>query len=678
MLPENILCFFKLPVLTQLIFMLLSAPVITLGQPVGNVGVSSDQRVAPGPSGVLIFLVDSVAAAQRHEVQYVVSRKDRRDRSFKTLTTLSFPATVEELQSRLGEATLREIVRQQKLESAEFLFTSLKQGNYNVLGLYATSPEVMQALGWLYIDKEVRGRNATSDYRLEASHKDVKRLVFAKSLKDVRYSPFPTLKKYSTTVGDSSLMITWYAVNGAAAFAEVFSFVDGTAPKGSGERAFVYSRNDTLFATFSQHTRKGDRLSLFIRPADFAGNTGTPSDTVNVLSLSFDKTFTIEDLKAYDTLGAIKLGWKPLPRQAWFTGIRVLKSRSALDDYIVVDTLPTTASHWIDRKIIHGVQYYYIVEPIVYELPQRTSVTPARTTMSAKPLPRAVMAPQGVKLSFTANRDVRISWMANSELGMFGYYVMRGTSRENLRVVSQLVRDTVYVDSTKLLQPGVSYVYAVLATDVEMQESDTSALVSAIPLPGKPVAPPGGLAARFTETGVRLHWNDVSRLDASVVGYIVFKRKKGDEYFTPLTKVPIRGTFFKDSTINDPGVFEYGCASVDSWNNQSILSPTAEVEIPGTTYFYPPTTFNVRNLQAGIEVSLPTIGTDGNDRKYVIYRRVVGLKSAWEKVAEIPVSNDALFIDKKVSPSQLYGYTVSIKGPTGESTKSNEKTIRRN
>src|SRR5262249_50097032 len=96
-------------------------------------------------------------------------------------------------------------------------------------------------------------------------------------------------------------------------------------------------------------------------------------------------------------------------------------------------------------------------------------------------------------------------------------------------------------------------------------------------------------------------------------------------------------------------------------------------------YLYPPADFNVRNLVTGIEVSIPAlVNASGNQDTYIIYRRVVGSTSAPKKIGEAPVSN-SIFIDKQVSKSQLYAYTVSrrLPGASVESRKSEEKTIRR-
>lgn len=652
--------------------------VIAKGQQPGQ-GVFG-QPVMPGPSGVYIFAIDSSkkkALADSRTV-YTISREEKRNGGFKKLATLNFPASGAELERRLDKTVLPELLRYTKSSTSADLLTKLQSGKFSILGFYSLSPEVLQALGMLYIDKEVTKPDQQTGYKLEVIRNGETKLLYQYYLRDIVYTPMPQFKRYQRSASDSSVMITWYAAGGRANMGEVF--------RASGDKRFVnsgkmmvYLRKDTLFATYSMTTTPGENISLFMRPADVAGNTGLPSDTVNVLALSFNGVASVKKLTAADTLGGILLHWDSLPRKAYYAGIQVFKSRNANSDYIVVDTLPATATSYLDRRILTGAQYYYIVEPILYELPQGGKTAPAKVTCFTKSRNTFVSTPQGVYPSLTSDRHVKLRWDPNPEFNIFAYYVYRGTSRNNMQVISPAVRDTVYIDSVEHLSAGVTYVYAVSALDMDMHWSDTSDLVSVQSPKGKPVTPPGGLTARFTEQGVKLYWNDVSKQDATVTGYIIYKRKKGDQYFTPLTRTIIQGNYYTDSAIKAPGNYEYGCASADAWNNQSILSTLSEVTITGATYLYPPAGFNVRNLVAGIEVSIPaSVNTGDNADTWIIYRRVIGSTSTPKKIGEATVSS-SIFIDRQVNKSQLYAYTISRKlpGVGMESRKSEEKTIRR-
>jgi hypothetical protein len=538
-----------------------------------------------------------------------------------------------------------------------------------------TSSSLLEALGMLYIDREVTRADAAVGYKVEVSYNGNVKLLYRQYLREVQYQDLPFFRLYKRMASDSLVTATWYATGTRGLYARVFASVNnkGFIP---GERTVTYARRDTVFVTYSTTARPGDQVSLFVRPTDLPGNLGRASDTVKLLAISFNNTSAVKNLRATDTLGGILLRWDSLPRKMYYTGIRVMKSRSASDGFIVLDTLPAGSSSYLDTKIIAGTQYYYVVEPILYDLPQRGRVTPVMIPALAKTGKRTVAAPQGLRPALTDDRNIRLSWLPNSELRLFAYYVLRGTSKENMVVVSEAVRDTVFVDSLKNLNAGTTYLYAVRAMDMDMQWSDTSETVSVAPPKARVVVAPAGLSARYTEQGVRLHWNDVRIVDASVIGYFLYKRKKGEKYFTPLSTVPVQGEYFTDTAIGQAGIYEYGCTSADAWGNQSIVSPLAEVNIMGRTWLYPPAGFSLRNLSAGIEISIPlSLNAGEGQNKYIIYRRLASDR-AYRKVGEVPVSS-SVFVDKQVSKEQLYVYVISRKQQEMESVKTGEKAIRR-
>lgn len=632
-----------------------------------------DQTLMPGPDGVWILVSDSKINHSTN-VQYVVSRDDQRGRGFRKLSTVTFPSSADELEKRLGSSLTNEILTERGLTTVADLFNEVTSGRLGVFGNRLYTPVVLQALGWLYVDRDV-GKRDNIRYRVDRIVNGAQQVLFEKSLHDVQYEPFPEFRSQHKVISDSVVMLTWYAVGGRAAFAEVYDALSGSAVVG---RVWVYNRSDTIFATYIKKTRPGEQMALFIRPVDLPGNAGASSDTVSVIAASFRDRLMVSNLVASDSLGGVVLKWDPLPAKAWFTGIRILKSRSATDNFIAMDTLPAQVTQWTDRNILTGVQYYYIVEPLVFDLPQGTTTTPAQANIHVKGGRRGVMAPQGVTLTVTPERNVKITWLPNSELDVFAYYVLRGTSKENMTVISEGVRDTVFVDSLSQRIGGISYQYGVVAMDMELNSSDTSDIVSVMLPQARYVPSVGGLSARFTDQGVRLFWPDDARSDASVVGYVLYVRQRGDQYFQPVMDSVIRSSVFLDRTKRKPGVYEYGCAAIDAWNNQSILSTVAEVQIEGATRLYPPPDFDLRNTSQGVEVRIPEEAGDSNSetRRYVIYRCLADGAYKWQRVGETS-SDTNLFLDRQAVRNQLYIYAISTRQDELESLRSIEKSIRR-
>jgi hypothetical protein len=353
---------------------------------------------------------------------------------------------------------------------------------------------------------------------------------------------------------------------------------------------------------------------------------------------------------------------------------------------MVIDTLPVTAVQYRDRKTIGGNLYYYQLRPLLFDLPQKGRITPAVVNVRTRLVSRKIPAPQGLQAGLTPGSEIRLRWLPNADLDIFAYYILRGSSAGNMQVISPAIRDTVFIDSVKGLNTGTTYLYAVAAVDMDMHWSDTSAPIGLQSPRGNLVTAPAGIQSRVSAQGVRLNWNDVSVTDASVTGYLLYRRKKGDAWFVQVNAKPVAGTYYTDSTELAAGTYEYGCSAVDAWNHLSILSPLTTVQCNGDNNgqaaLYPPADFFLRNRTEGIEITLPAMVEPAGKKynpngktRYNLYRRLVTEKT-FRKIGEIS-SGSLQYTDRQVVKDQLYAYTVSLQKEQAESSRSGEKSIRR-
>ncbi|HRP56739.1 hypothetical protein [Agriterribacter sp.] len=631
-----------------------------------------NQPVLPGPDGTFIYTWDSTQAdlVPVKDKVFIVSKDQNGTGRFKKIASVQFPPSSEILSEKLGPLLLTELLQQSKLRSAEDLYALLSAGKFDTLGFYLMNTDVLSAIGVLYFDKTEKNNPGTG-YQLEVEKDGVTHLLFRKYLRDITYTPFPEFKKYSMSATDSSVSCTWYAVKGKGVFANVIRAGEAS---GNSVRQFIYHARDTLFVSYTGPAKPGEHCMLYAVPVDMAGNFGRASDTIRLIAFSMTDAVALKNVAVSDTLGGMLLTWDKLPEKKWCAGIRVSKSRSAMENYVVADTLPPDAVSWTDRKVIGGTVYYYRVEPVLYDLPNKPNATPVLVNGEKKFVSGKMIAPQGLRISLTSGKDVRLSWKPDAALNLFGYYVLRGASLQNMEVISPVVRDTIYVDSLKNLNPGDTYLYALAARDMNMEWSDTSETVTVVCPVNEAVTAPAGLSARYTEHGVRLIWNDVSLADEKVIGYIIYKRKKGDEYFRPLMQHPWQDHIYTDTLIDDVGTYEYGCASMDARGNQSILSSLATVDIPGSAYLYPPAGFDLENSPAGVIVTIPPSVNAAKESSYVVYKRAAEEKQ-FRKTGSVPVGR-LEFVDKQVKTGTLYVYAVSLVRSGSESAMSAEKTIR--
>ncbi|MEO5681564.1 MAG: fibronectin type III domain-containing protein [Chitinophagaceae bacterium] len=646
--------------------------------------------VIPGPNGVFVYATDSARRTQKPSVNqsYIIFKEEKKGAGFKKMAALNFPATAAELEKRMGIELLQSILQQRKLRSAQDLYDQLKRGRFDTLGIFSLASPVLEALGMLYIDHTVTTADPSVSYRLVGVYNGNEHLQYQLGLGAVQYDAMPSFKKYRATINDSAAMVTWYATRQKAAYATVFTNAgtDSETKFNPGAQQFIYVKKDTLFVTYTTRTTPGKKLVAYLQPEDLAGNRGEASDTVHLLAIGFNDRVSIENLTAKDTLGSVRLTWKSLPAKAWCSGIEVLKSRFATTDYVVIDTLPITAVEYRDRHTISGNIYYYQLRPLLFDLPQKGRITPATVNVRTIALQQKIIAPQGLQLALHSNAAVRLNWLPNAELNIFAYYILRGTARANMQVISPAIRDTVFIDSLKGVNTGTTYLYAVAAVDMNMQWSDTSAPVAMQSPRASLATAPGGIQARASAQGVRLTWNNVAITDASVTGYLLYRRNKGETYFIQLNKTPLPGTYFTDSSSLPAGDYEYGCSAVDAWNHVSILSPLASVHLVsgnnGTISLSPPAVFVLRNAKEGIEIKLPATATATGEKiyaqtntRYNLYRRLVTEKTFRKIGAMAP--GQSSYTDRQVIKDQLYAYTVSLQQEQEESNRSAEKSIRR-
>lgn len=631
-----------------------------------------NQPVVPGPAGVYIFIPiqrDSTGAPDKRKT-FIISRQINGKGDFKRIATLRFPSSAMELENHLGPSLLNTILQQRKVRSVDNLYHQLSLGRLDTLGFFIKNPEVLIALGLLYLDKS-ENRDPSTGYKVESEKDGVTHQLYQKYLREIVYTPFPKFKRYQIAASDSAISCIWYAVAGEASLAEVFQL---DAKRKSSVRQFIYKARDTLFVSYTGIAKPGMHYMLYAKPTDFAENTGSPSDTVRVIAASMTDALSITNLTISDTSNGMSLMWDPLPEKSWVAGIEISKSHSAMDNYLVVDTLPADATSWMDRNVIGGTVYYYRLAPVLYDLPNKPDAALALINGQKKFVSEKMIAPQGLAAKLDSARNIRLTWKADAVLNLFGYYVLRGTSPHGLEVISSPVADTLFIDPLKNLNPGSTYFYAIAARDMNMRWSDTSELLTVVSPANRMVTAPAGLSARYTEHGVRVIWNDVSLIDENVIGYVLYKRKKGDQYFQPLMQQPWSDHVFIDSLIDDAGVYEYGCAAMDARGNQSMLSSLATADIPGEVNLYPPAGFSLKNSSEGIVISVPTSVNEIKGRVYRVYRRSVDEKD-FKNIANIAV-DDAVFVDKKVKKQTLYVYTISLAQQGSESGKSIEKAIR--
>jgi fibronectin type 3 domain-containing protein len=606
---------------------------------------------------------------------YEISKDQNGNGNFKKQGTVTFPTSYADFKKRVGASFADEFKVQVQAKDEAQAWAILQSADIQKIGYFFLSREFLQGIGMLWMDTDIKANSPLTSYRVSAIDVTGKpEIIYTEAISAIKRAPFPKFNLNRALIADSLVQFTW-SVPLPAANPAVFAAVYKKSATSSkfvaiAERLIVYKRDDSLHVYFSERVNPGELLTYYMQPYDMAGNRGPGSDPTSHLTKSFKSIATITGLKVQDTTNALYLKWDALPRQAIYTGIQVLKSRSAQKDFVISDTLPANATSYLDLKVLPNMVYYYQVRPLLVRYPGFKMLPTATANGFLQVKNERPSRPSGLKVGQDSTQAIVLSWDKNPELDLFAYYVLRGTSDKDLRIVSPPIRDTVYRDSLKYLSGATAYVYAVQVMNQAQNLSDISLPLGIRPLKAQYVDAPAGVQCRWADQGVNLQWENTVAVYDNVIGYIVFRRVKGEPLFKVVSKVQ-RLPFFKD-TLAAPGkAYEYGITSVDAFANQSLLSPLTEFTVPLDSFIAPPADFYLTNKAEGIQLTWPA-NNKGNN--YVIYRRAAATKN-FNKLSE--VKSGSFFIDKTAQQGVLYLYKIAAVLDMTETRAGQEKAIRR-
>jgi hypothetical protein len=348
----------------------------------------------------------------------------------------------------------------------------------------------------------------------------------------------------------------------------------------------------------------------------------------------------------------------------------------------------------MDRKLLPHIAYYYrlCVLHAGKQLPsEKFYMVVSGDMQKTTGIPDA---PYGIQVHSTP-RGVQVHWQPSASPDIYAYYVYRSTSlHAKMQVISPALRDTVFIDTASNLSRQTNYVYAVTAVTNGSKESPVSEKVAArLPLGKERPLTPGGIRITPRQGRMLVEWEDVKRNDPGIPGYILYKHvagsrplqydpaKPASQEATRLQLVPaIAGVigvpYFEDTLPARGQRMEYLVSSIDAFGVESGLSAAASTP-PASAIrpsLKPPAQLFARAVAVGVSLQWEQADLAGVEG-FVVYRRMVSEKQA-RRIAQVsPKENQ--FSDKNAFPGNLYVYTITALGAGGESTPSDERTVRK-
>ncbi|RZK56344.1 MAG: hypothetical protein EOO87_05675 [Pedobacter sp.] len=639
------------------------------GFPFGN--------IMPGPNNVSGFLTseNSFNAYLNSIKQYVVYKDAKGNGRFKKITSTSFPSSFAEFEQRAGESQAVELKGFLKVKSDQEAYDLLKAGDPKKISFAFFSKDFLRAIGAIWEDKEISDNSPSTVYRLTKVDNNGKEdVVFEQKLADVKQMAMPQYQLQNLISSDSLVQLTWSSKLTASPVyqAKIYKKASNEQKYQLASSVLVFDVNDSSRVSFSERVTPGKLFNYYVVPEDFAGNEGLPSDTAFTISKSFSQLKGIEDFKIADSLKGAWLSWKGLPNEGVYTGIQILKSRKSTDGFIEVATVSSTDSSYYDKEILPNVVYFYQLRPLTIGAKGFGLLPSASANIAVKNQNEVPFAPQGLKVWQDSTAQVQLHWDINPEIDQFAYYVLRGTSKEDMRIISPALRTNIYTDSLSNLDGQTTYFYGLKLMNISQKMSDLSTTVMFKPLKVEFVPYPSGISARYADGIVKLLWEDMIAKHDEVIGYKVYRKGKADKEFKLLNSALVNTVIFEDATAEIGETYEYGVTALNGSASQSVLSPVATVTIPISSVLAPPADLYLVNKVEGVYLSWPNQADSKNLN--LIYRKASAEKD-FRMIAEIPTDN---YVDASAQKGTLYSYRIVAKSKLGNSNPGVEKSIRRN
>ncbi|MDQ2769242.1 MAG: hypothetical protein M3Y54_01920 [Bacteroidota bacterium] len=662
-----------------------------------NTNPAPEPPIYPAPEGVWVVISGSALNPDKPTGRLVgarIFRADAGSNSYQEVGQIKEAATLADFRTVAGPESVQALKAAQKLASDEAAWSFIQaHPNVQAYGLQALNMPFRQALGTAFLDASARdARPGTRfTYRVQPIYataelnKQAEGKFFEKTVEMGRLTPLPRPHTAHVRGLDSVITVRW-AARAQPASAVLTTVFGRVWRQGPGERSFTAQparllatrEGDSLYFNFDDRVRPESLFRYYVQPLDFVGNPGPGSDTTYVLSVDPRRTALLHGVSARDTIAGIALSWPALPAKGYWAGIEIQRSRDARGSYVRLDTIPATATGYLDTRLLPNVAYHYRLRALLLDgrapdLASASATASHTPTAAGPPLPPVALTgePEGP--------NVRLRWQpAAPDLNHDAYFVYRGTARQDsLVVVSPALHGDVltYLDTTAA-NGRRQYTYVVQAVNKNNQASPFSESVSVQPHRAMSVAAPFGLSGYADGPALRLSWDDAARRDAAVVAYHLYRRPAtattGQAGFQRLTVNAVRGASYTDE--GRPGdAWQYAVAAVDALGTESPWSPIATVRVPAAP-LTPPSRVNARPVPTGVELSWthPAVAVA---KGYALYRRARQEPQPQRLATLTPTQTR--YIDQTAKPGTLYIYSLSALGTAQESPRTPEISARR-
>jgi fibronectin type 3 domain-containing protein len=231
-----------------------------------------------------------------------------------------------------------------------------------------------------------------------------------------------------------------------------------------------------------------------------------------------------------------------------------------------------SGSTFTDNGVSPNNTYYYGIEATDTE--QEVSAMSATAQVATPALPAA---PISVVATANSSTEITVTWSETIPPGGLPiqmYTIFRGTAPT---VLNQLTTRSASPLQDTSVSPGITYYYAIEATDTSQEVSPMSGRAYATP-PPLPAAPAGLVATANSSTRVTLTWSENIPSKGLPIQYYTVFRGTSPATFIILASTSAT-TFVDNGAAADTGYY-YGVEATDTDKDVSSMSASVQISTP--------------------------------------------------------------------------------------------------
>ncbi|GAB3249346.1 hypothetical protein GCM10027347_06380 [Larkinella harenae] len=348
-------------------------------------------------------------------------------------------------------------------------------------------------------------------------------------------------------------------------------------------------RPSTQFTDTDSTLKVGETYYYRIAALDPFVNAGEMSQTAWLTLKDLDPPVGATALRGQIGKKGIRLSWKPSPSRdcigyKLFRGIAIDKPFQP----VLPRLLATADTTFTDETAVEGATYYYYLQ--TEDQAGNTVTTPPIQVTHPDLTPPA--QPMGLAVQTDTLGHIVLSWRANQETDLKGYFVYRALDNKTdnyAQLQLNPLTGTVFRDTLPRSNRNVFF-YRITAVDNSDNESQPALITVRLPDHQPPRAPMLLTPAPAADS-VRLEWT--VPVSDDVRNYQILRRNDGEKQAAFLVVGRTVQRQFTDRHVTG-GIYSYAVLAIDSAGNQSKPSLPKVVEISGRNSLTAPKDVKVR------------------------------------------------------------------------------------